>query len=115
MSYEGVLFGITGEIVGRFRAAIGAVVDEIRVTDVRGDGGMVSDEGEFERDGDLKGCINDTDGRLDIPWSPPRSEDFDPWTDRCAWSAGELLSEVPPSGCPRDVKLGLVFTPEACE
>ena len=74
-----MLFGITGEIAVRLRAAIGAVVEDIRVTDVRGDGGMASAEGEFDREGDLKGCMNETEGRLVIPPSPvPRREDFEP-------------------------------------
>ena len=92
-------FGKTEAIGGRFRAAMGAVVvDDIRVTEVRGDGGIASDEGEFDREGDLNGCMNDTEGRLDMPSPVPRRDAFEPCTDRrfmYGWSAGELLNEVP--------------------
>lgn len=115
-SYERELFGIIGDIAG-LRAAIGAVVvEDIRVTEVRGDGRIASEAGEFDREGDLKGCINDIEVRLCIPvLSTDLREDLDPWTDRrfmYTGSAGELLSEAPGTCCARDT---LALFPAPCK
>ena len=82
-SYENELFGMTGEIVARARACIGAVVvEDIRVTDVRGEEGMASEEGELDNDGDLNGCINETDGLRCMLGSTDLNDDFEPCTER---------------------------------